>query len=505
MMATRHTGDTMSHKDSKVAEVMRRLVEEDRAESAPPQREDKPMKPAYKHPALALLTFKRWDDAFGHLHAISEGLLGEQRSQALLDAANDRKEVQAEIREAIEILYADRTPPVGQLALAWQTLTCDPRRAYTFWSVLPQITFALDAADLRADDDADLRRRLRVWWRAAEAEWPESEVSIFRIAAVEGEFGDQPSLEPLIKPTLAEWLTPKPKPTGPTLVVMPKHRSSKLNNHNAPYNVLVDAALPLVVVRDVREIRKTLHREFPHAVAAVDMLIRDLRDGRPFHIKPVCLVGSAGSGKTRIVRRLAALVSESSMPSTEKLHVHRFDGAVSDGQFAGTAKGWSNTEPSVPVRAVRQSMTANPLVMIDEADKATSSQNGFLGHSLLQFADPETSSRVRDQSLDAELDLSMVSFILTANDAKLLPGMLRDRFRMIRMPTPTLLHLPALAAQVMADLAHDDEARAGDAPLAPDELAGMGKKWAGAGFSMRKLKSIVEATLYARDSCAPRH
>ena len=116
---------------------------------------------------------------------MSEGLVGPARSQALLDAAPDRKAVQAEIREAIETLYADGTPPGGALALAWQMLTVDPKRAYTFWSVLPQLTFALDAADLPADDDADLRRRLRIRWRAAEAEWPESEVSVFRIAAVE--------------------------------------------------------------------------------------------------------------------------------------------------------------------------------------------------------------------------------------------------------------------------------------------------------------------------------
>ena len=102
---------------------------------------------------------------------------------------------------------------------------------------------------------------------------------------------------------------------------------------------MVDAALPLIVVRDVQAIRQALHREFPHAVAQIDVLIRDLRDGRPFYVKPVCLVGSPGSGKSRLVRHLAALVGG--------VHLHRFDGAVADSQFAGTAKGWGNTEASV--------------------------------------------------------------------------------------------------------------------------------------------------------------
>ena len=76
------------------------------------------MKITYKHPALQLLMFSRWDEAFGHLHSISEGLLGEKRAQDLLDAVHDRKAVRKEIRDAVEALYADGTPAVGALALA---------------------------------------------------------------------------------------------------------------------------------------------------------------------------------------------------------------------------------------------------------------------------------------------------------------------------------------------------------------------------------------------------
>lgn len=448
-----------------------------------------------RHLALLLLLASRWDDAFGMLHSVSEPTLGDERCQALLDAANDRAAVRGEIFGTIERLYALGTPHTGALALAWQMLTCDPKKPDSFVPVLPQLQHLLDNTDMTADADADLRRRIRVWWKAADGDFRTSKVSIFRLADPEAEcWPDEPEFTMKQQPVKSAAAAP----SGPTLVVMPKARSSKLNNYNAHYKEMVDAALPLVVVADVQAIRKALHREFPHATAVVDVLIRDLRDGKPFHVKPVCLVGSAGSGKSRLVRRMAALVSD-------KLHVSRFDGAVSDGQFSGTAKGWGNTEASVPTRAVLQSMTANPIILLDEVDKAKESQNGYLGHALLSFTDVETASRYRDSSLDAELDLSMVSFVATANDAKLMPNMLRDRFLMIRMPTPTQTHLPQLAANVLEDLGRGDEARAGDAPFAPDELAGIGKAWAGVGFSMRKLKPIVLATLETRDACAPRH
>jgi ATP-dependent Lon protease len=75
----------------------------------------------------------------------------------------------------------------------------------------------------------------------------------------------------------------------------------------------------------------------------------------------------------------------------------------------------------------------------------------------------------------------------------------------VKVPDPTLSHLPALAANVMRDLALDDEERTHDAPLACDELEVIGRAWAKAGFSMRKLQKIVGATLEARDQHAMRH
>ena len=99
----------------------------------------------------------------------------------------------------------------------------------------------------------------------------------------------------------------------------------------------------------------------------------------------------------------------------------------------------------------------------------------------------------------------MLNFISTANSTERLPDPLKDRFRIVKVPDPTLAHLPALAANVMKDMAREDEERTHDAPLAGDELKVIGKAWEKAGFSMRKLQTIVQATLVARDECAQRH
>lgn len=460
----------------------------------------RPATAAERHPALNILLYSRWDDAFAWLHGMSTNVATRVRLDEVLAcsaSASDRAAVQVAVAGVIEDLYSIGTLKAGALALAWSMLTVNPRVPVSFHGVLPQLQHLVDSSGLAADDDADLLRRLRTWWQAAEGEFNTASVSIFRLADPESECWPDPLTPELevVQPSTSQTLFVD---LGlPTLVVLPASKASKLNNYHAAFKDLIDVALPLVVVRDLRHIRAELHAEFPHAVAAVDLLLRDLREGRPFKVKPICMLGEAGSGKSRLARRICDLAS---------MHVLRFDGAVADGQFAGTAKGWSNTEASVPARAVAQSRTANPVVLIDEIDKCKdSSNNGFLAHALLSFLDVETARRYRDQSLDAEMDLSAISFISTANEVARLPAMLRDRFRIVRVPTPTLAHLPQLAASVMRDLAAEDQARAGDEPLAVDELDVIGKAWARARFSMRSLQKIVAATLEARDQHALRH
>jgi ATP-dependent Lon protease len=455
------------------------------------------MKSPFQHPALVALMFARWDDAFGWLHPQSEKLLGDARSQALLDALGNASDIRDAINDTVDALYAHGKIASGEYALAWSMLTCSPRRPASFRAVLPQLQFALDEAALADIDDADVRDRIRVWWRAAEGEFTGSKRSMFALAdAVLNEtYEPEPEIEKPTTKTVSWFSAPY---AGPTLTVMPAAKASKLNNHNAPFKDILDKPLPLVLARNLDAARRKLGYEFPHAENALNSLFRDLREGQPVKIRPTLLVGMPGVSKSRIVRKFAAAIGIQ--------HVQRVDGSSSgDNHFGGTSKAWSNTEASVPARACLQSRTANPLVFVDEVDKAGISHHGNLFHAMLPFLETETAARYRDQSLDAELDLSAVSYIATANDASVLPDFLRDRFRIIRIPAPRLVDLPLLAASIMADLSKEEEERAWDGPLASDELMVIAKAWERAGFSLRKLQKIVRATLEARDQFAMRH
>lgn len=146
------------------------------------------------------------------------------------------------------------------------------------------------------------------------------------------------------------------------------------------------------------------------------------------------------------------------------------------------------------------------ICFVDEIDKAATSQhNGRLVHAILPHLERETACRYRDSSLDAELDLSWVIHIATANSIKDLPGPLKDRYRIVNIPSPRLADLPVLAANVMRELAIEIGEEAFVQALANDELDVIARAWSASGFSLRKLQAIISATLELRGQAAVRH
>lgn len=452
---------------------------------------------------VELLDQDRWDDAFAWLSAQTARQAGKLGVGSPPPHA-DRKKQRFLINAHVELLFAQGRDYAGELALAWQMMTCDPERPESFNAVLPQVTWLLQHWSIITSpiQKARLHDRLHVWWLAARGEWAGATkpVSIFRIAERETashtyeDSGNFPLPEPDPEP---EDLQPAP----PTVVVMPARHAEEKGLPQA-WKDLRDQALPLVVCADAAEVRERLQEEYPHAFREIAMLTQDLRSGEPVRIKPTILLSQPGTGKTRLIRRIAEVASSD-------LYTYRFDAASSfDGMYGGTSKGWSSAHPSVPARAVMLSKTANPLVFVDEICKAGESQhNGNLWSAMTPMLEKETARRHRESGIDAELDLSHVLHCATANSIERLPSQLRDRYRVIRIPLPTLAHLPRLAATIVNELAIDNEMFASHAvePLAPDELEIIGRAWARGRFSMRKLQRLIEATLEARDACARRH
>jgi ATP-dependent Lon protease len=166
---------------------------------------------------------------------------------------------------------------------------------------------------------------------------------------------------------------------------------------------------------------------------------------------------------------------------------------------------WSTSEPCHAFLAISRTHVANPIVLVDEVDKAADRRDyGRLWDGLLSFLETETARAYPDPALEVELDLSHVSFLMTANATARLPSPLLDRLRIVDFPRATADHLEALAPAVVADIAQ----RAGFdprfvEPLTGEELSWLRQSWRG--VSVRRLARMVEVIIRARDRGRSRH
>lgn len=154
--------------------------------------------------------------------------------------------------------------------------------------------------------------------------------------------------------------------------------------------------------------------------------------GSSAHAPVMCFVGIQGVGKTSIAKSIANALG--------RKFVRVALGAMGDvSQIRGVPKGEINAEPGQIVKALIQSGSMNPLILLDEIDK-TSSESGLradLMAALLEILDPEQNSAFVDHYLDYPVDLSQCMFITTSNNLGGLSAALLDRLEVIRFGSYT--------------------------------------------------------------------
>jgi ATP-dependent Lon protease len=185
-----------------------------------------------------------------------------------------------------------------------------------------------------------------------------------------------------------------------------------------------------------------LYEQLPNFADALDdvkrhvALAQDSGDG--IEITPMLLLGPPGIGKTHFARQLAELLGTG-------MSLVPMSSMTAGWLLSGASSQWKGARPGKVFEALVDGQYANPVIVVDEIDKASAdAQYDPLG-SLYGLLEHDTAEAFMDEFAEVAIDASQVIWIMTANDERSIPEPILNRMNVFEVEAPSLEQARAIA------------------------------------------------------------
>lgn len=142
----------------------------------------------------------------------------------------------------------------------------------------------------------------------------------------------------------------------------------------------------------------------------------------------LCFVGLVGTGKTTIAYSIAEALGRpiARIP---------FGGMGDPLDLRGQSRMHPEAEPGKVIKALRDTQSKNPVILLDEIDRVTEQGRSSIMGVLVELLDPKQNYAFVDHYIDFPFDLSEALFIATANNTTNIATAVMDRLEPISMPS----------------------------------------------------------------------
>src|ERR671919_610704 len=167
-------------------------------------------------------------------------------------------------------------------------------------------------------------------------------------------------------------------------------------------------------------------------------------------LPPMLLLGEPGIGKTHFARKVAELLGTG-------FGFVPMSSLTAGWVLSGASSQWKNAKPGKVFDTFVNGDYANPVIVVDELDKASAEgQYDPLG-ALYELLESKTATRFIDEFVELPIDASGAVWLATANDPARIPEPLLNRLNVYEIEAPDAAGSRAIALSIYSDIrnAHD--------------------------------------------------
>jgi ATP-dependent Lon protease len=197
-----------------------------------------------------------------------------------------------------------------------------------------------------------------------------------------------------------------------------------------------------------------LYDELPNFHAVLDDVRRQLAlchdSGDALEITPMLLLGPPGVGKTHFARQIARLLGTG-------LGFVSMSSMTAGWLLSGASSQWKGARPGKVFETVVDGPYANPVMVVDEIDKAGAEQAYDPLGALYSLLEHDTAGAFTDEFAEVPIDASQLIWVATANDGRAIPDPLLNRMAVYEVQAPDRDAARAIAARLYRSIRADHD------------------------------------------------
>ena len=193
----------------------------------------------------------------------------------------------------------------------------------------------------------------------------------------------------------------------------------------------------------------SLYEELPNFHEVLDDVRRQIAlceaSSDALEITPLLLLGPPGVGKTHFARQLAELLGTG-------MGFVSMSSLTAGWVLSGASSQWKGARAGKVFEALVEGDYANPVMVIDEIDKAGGEAAYDPLGSLYSLLEHDTASKFIDEFAEVPVDASQVIWVATANDAHAIPEPILNRVNVYEVSAPDFEAARAIARRLYQKL-----------------------------------------------------